>query len=102
MTYRIHVNAAAIADMQAIHAYLDESSPKAAQRLLGLFEASIEALADFPKRYPVAPESSRSSTEIRHLPVGNYRILYIIIGETVQVLRIRHSAQPPMDPKNLN
>jgi len=102
MTHRVHINPAAIADSQAIHAYLFEASPDAADRVLELLEKAADALCDFPRRYPVAPESARHNLEIRQLRVGNYVMLFMIIEDVVNVLRIRHAAQRPFKPGELN
>lgn len=102
MTYRINVTPPAVADTEAIYEYLAESSPQAADRRLVLLENAIDSLADFPKRHPQAPESRTHSTEIRHMLVGNYRILFSIRGDTVHILRLRHAAQKPFKPGELN
>lgn len=102
MTYKIQVTAPAIGDLREIHEQIAEDSTAAAGRVLDLLEKACEALADFPKRCPLAPESAHESTEIRQAVVSQYRILFRIIGETVYVLRIRHGARQPFRPGELN
>ncbi|MCL2649245.1 MAG: type II toxin-antitoxin system RelE/ParE family toxin [Phycisphaerales bacterium] len=102
MKFRIEFSVSATADAELIHEEITASSPQAADRLLALFAASADSLSDFPKRYPLAPESQTHSEEIRHMFVGNYRILYKIRGDTVFVVRIRHAAQRPFKPGELN
>ena len=57
-------------------------------------EKAIEALANFPRRCPVAPQDRSFPFEVRQLVYGNkphlYRILFTIAGRTIQVLHIRH------------
>ena len=102
MKFRIEFSISATADAELIHEGIDVSSPQAADRLLALFAASADSLSEFPKRYPLAPESRWHSEEVRHMFVGNYRMLYMIRGETVFIARIRHAAQRPFKPGELN
>lgn len=102
MTHRIHITAAAVADMESIHAHVSETSPQAANRALSLIENAISSLADFPKRYALAPEATTHGKEVRQMVVGKYRVLFMVIMETVNVLRVRHTAQVPLPPGELN
>ena len=56
---------------------------------LGLIEA-IEKLDELAERCPIAPEDVDIQRGIRHLIVGDYRVLYVIEGDVVSVLHIRH------------
>ena len=102
MTYRIHITAAAVADMEAIHAHVAETSPEAAERAYTLIENAISSLTDFPKRYALAPEAATHEKEVRQMVVGRYRVLFMVIIETVNILRVRHTAQAPLMPGELN
>jgi toxin ParE1/3/4 len=102
MTYRIHITTAAVADMGEIDAYLKETSPEAAERAVTLIENAIASLTDFPKRYALAPEAAIHGKEVRQMIVGRYRVLYMVIMETVNILRVRHAAQAPLKPGELN
>ena len=101
MTFQIHIQGNAVVDLESIHEYLSAYSQDAAERTYASVKQAILGLAEFPRRYAVAPESARASVEIRHLIVGNYRILYSIIGETVTVRRVVHAAKDLMDPMEL-
>ncbi len=57
----------------------------------GLVEA-IAKLDVMAERCPIAPEDADLQLGIRHLIVGNYRVLYRINGQQVDVLHIRHSS----------
>ena len=48
---------------------------------------------DFPARCPMAFEDRYYEYEIRHLIIGNYRVLYRIQDRTVQILHVKHGAQ---------
>lgn len=56
---------------------------------LGLIGA-IEKLDELAERCPIAPEDMDIQLGIRHLVVGDYRVLYVIEGDVVSVLHIRH------------
>ena len=102
MNYRINVTPRATADIQEIYERIAEDSPAAAERIATLFASSIKAAVDFPKRYPLAPESHFESTEIRQMIVGNHRMLFRIIGDTLHFVRVRHCAQQLLKPGELN
>jgi toxin ParE1/3/4 len=102
MTYRVQMTMTAVADLRNIQEYLAESSGASADRVLDVLEKACQGLADFPKRYPRAPESARETTEIRQAVVSHYRVLFRIVGDTVHVLRIRHTAQQQLRPGELN
>jgi plasmid stabilization system protein ParE len=48
-----------------------------------------DMLGSFPKSQPLAPESDEAGTEIRHMIIGRYRILFNIEGNVVNVLHVR-------------
>jgi plasmid stabilization system protein ParE len=98
MRFKIDVHPQAVSELEGIHAYLSEFSSDAADRTFLLLKHGIVSLSDFPRRCPQAPESVGASVEIRHLVVGNYRILFSIIGQTVHIWRVRHGAQDHLDP----
>lgn len=56
---------------------------------------AIESLSMGPQRCPLAIENAFHDFEIRHLIFGNYRIVFRIVAETVQILHIRHSKMKP-------
>ena len=71
-------------------AQIEKESPQnAVSWYLGLIEA-IEKLDELAERCPIAPEDMDIQRGIRHLIVGDYRVLYVIEGDVVSVLHIRH------------
>ena len=52
---------------------------------------AIEKLNELAERCPIAPENIDVQRGIRHLIVGDYRVLYVIEDEVVSVLHIRHN-----------
>jgi toxin ParE1/3/4 len=55
-----------------------------------LYEA-IQTLETNPERCPLAIENAFHDFELRHLIYGNYRIIFRIKEDIVQILHIRHS-----------
>jgi plasmid stabilization system protein ParE len=68
-----------------------------AGRWLARYDTTITALADDPARYPEADETAELGFDLRQtvFRFGRtaYRILFAITGDTVNVIRVRHSAQ---------
>lgn len=101
MNYRVIVTPTADAEaMEAFRWYAERSAAVAERWHAGLNRA-IASLADNPSRFPVSEEDSEAlGCETRLLLYGRrhgvYRILYTLAGDTVWVLRIRHSAQGPI------
>ncbi len=102
MKYTVVVQREAVADSESIREYLAEYDPQHAERWINQLDDTFAKLSEFPNRFPFAPESRRASFVIRQVLVGKYRLLFAVLGATVRVLRIRHCAQQPLDPKDLN
>jgi len=58
-------------------------------------EGEVKSLKTFPDRCHKAPEATALGEDVRHLIVGNYRLIFAIQAETVTVLHIRHGARLP-------
>ena len=62
-------------------------------------EEAVYALATYPDRCPIAPESRKLRRELRHLLYGKkphvYRVIYEVDQhrQTVWVLTVRHGAR---------
>ena len=98
MSYRIVVTPTADAEaMEAFRWYAERSATVADRWYAGLNKA-ITSLVEKPSLFPVSHDDSETlGCEIRVRLYGRrrgvFRILYSIEGDTVWVLRIRHSAQ---------
>ena len=103
MTYNVIVTPTADGEaMEAVRWYA-ERSPDIAQRWHNGLTRAINSLAKMPTRCPVSHADSQAlGCEVRQLLYGKrrgvYRILFSIAGDTVWVLRIRHSAKGPLKP----
>jgi toxin ParE1/3/4 len=70
-----------------IWSYISRNSPQAADRLLDILDQKSEALA----RNPFLGMARNDIAEgVRHLPVGNYLILYRALADGVEIVRYVH------------
>lgn len=89
--YRIDIKPTAENDLARRFAQIEKESPQnAVSWYLGLIEA-IEKLDELAERCPIAPEDIDIQRGIRHLIVGDYRVLYVIEDKIVSVLHVRHA-----------
>lgn len=88
--YRINIKSTAEKDLIRRYQQIAEESPQnALSWYLQIIEA-IEKLDQLAERCTIAPEDEDLRLGIRHLIIGRYRVLYIINGDTVDVLHLRH------------
>lgn len=88
--YRIDIKPTAEKDLARRYAQIEQESPQnAVSWYLRIIEA-IEKLDELAERCPIAPEDLDIQKGIRHLVIGDYRVLYVIEGETLSVLHVRH------------
>lgn len=81
----------ALKDMEGIRAYIARDSEFYANALaLDIVEA-VERLARFPRLGRFVPELHDGHT--REVIVGNYRVAYDVVGDTVRVLTVLHGAR---------
>jgi plasmid stabilization system protein ParE len=78
--------------------YIRQDSPMAARQFRLKAEAVLSRLGEFP-------DSGRAITEFPELPhreviVRPYRFFYRVVGKTVWVVAVWHSAQLPDGPGN--
>ena len=59
----------------------------------------LETIADFPMMGRIVPEIV--DTAIRELLLGNYRIIYRLNGEVIEILTIYHGSRL-LDPQQLH
>ena len=104
MTFQVEITATALAELSQAFAWLFERSPVAAERWRTSLLAAVDSLASHPERCALAPENEWYQGKLRQLLHGKrhrvYRILFEIRGDTVYVLRVRHSAQRLLDSEH--
>jgi toxin ParE1/3/4 len=86
----------AVAQLQAIHDYLAQTSPEYALLIIDrLTKRSIQFSA-FPLSGRIVPEYELN--EVREVIEGRYRIIYLVEAAQVQVLAVVHGAREPLRP----
>jgi plasmid stabilization system protein ParE len=105
VTYHVVIHRRAEAGITEAYDWLAERSPEAAERWLAGVQRAIASLDTLPARCPIAPESRLVGSEIRCRLYGRrggrYRILFVIRGESVHVVDVRHGARRPIAARDL-
>ncbi|MEB3309171.1 MAG: type II toxin-antitoxin system RelE/ParE family toxin [Snowella sp.] len=81
----------AIEQLKAIHNYHAQISPEYATRLVDLITRRSEQIANFPNSGRMLPEMNLE--QIREIIETNYRIIYYVGVDRVDVLAVVHSQQ---------
>lgn len=81
----------AVAQLQAIHNYVAQTSPDYAVRIVDRLTRRSIQIAAFPSSGRIVPEYERK--EIREVIEGRYRIIYLVEVSQVQVLAVIHGAR---------
>ncbi len=82
---------AALADLQAIEAYIARRSPQYGRSLVERLFASTGRLADFPQLGAEVPEYEDES--LRELLESPYRVVYRVYVDRVDVVAVVHGAR---------
>lgn len=80
-----------IEDLRAVRDYIGRDSDYYAADLVEQVVLSVERLLRFPKLGRVVPEAQDEN--IRELVYQNYRIIYRIAGERIEILTIVHGSR---------
>lgn len=81
----------AIRDLEAIQDYIARDSDVYANDLVASILDEVQRLELFPEIGRTTPEAN--SPKVRELLYGNYRIIYRILQETVQILTVIHGSR---------
>jgi plasmid stabilization system protein ParE len=94
MKYRVEFADQAKSDLFEIHAWIAADSAANAARWVSNLEVAIGGLDTSPERCPIAPENEEiDEFDVRHLIVGQYRVLFTVHERSVIVLHIRHASR---------
>ncbi len=93
MKYALHFVPKALNDLAEIRAYIAADNPSHADVFAQKLWGEIQSLKEMPNRCSLAPEASRTGRELRHFLVGDYRILFVVKGGAVKILRVIHGAR---------
>jgi plasmid stabilization system protein ParE len=88
--HRVVWTDAAADELEAITAYIAAENPLAAMRLARRLVALADSLAEFPNRGRITEPDCREMTT-----VWPYILRYLIEGDKVLILRIRHGSRSP-------
>ncbi len=72
-------------DLIDLWLYIAQDNPGAADRLLDEIEEKFILLADHPQLGPARPDIAE---DCRYFPVGSYLILYRLIPDGIEVVRV--------------
>ena len=86
--YKIKIFPAAKRDLKDIVDYLNTLSPDAAVRKYDYMIEKIGSLSQMPERCPMVRDSQLRLKGYRMLIVDNYKVFFVIRGNTVQIRRI--------------
>lgn len=64
-----------------------------AESWFSLFEEALTGLRTLAERHPHAPEREAWGRDVRNALFADYRILYLVVGEHVWAMRVRHQRQ---------
>ena len=78
----------AVEDLRNLHSYIAKDSNEYASSIVEKIILSVDKLADFPKIGRVVPEADQEM--IRELLYHNYRIIYRIKNELIEILTVVH------------
>ncbi len=77
-------------DLQQIHAYIAFTSDDYARLLVDRIMDAVEQLRTFPESGGMLPEKERD--DLRQIFVANYRIIYRIHPDVIEVALVLHGA----------
>ncbi len=86
-------------DLESITEFISQDSPHYARLFALDVLTAVERLIPFPKLGRVVPE--KNSPLIRELIMGNYRIVYRLRDNLVELLTIHHGSRL-LDPSRLS
>ena len=81
----------ALSDLNVIGEYYDRSSPQYASVIVDTLYTSVERLTEHSKMDRQVPEVEHES--LRELIVENYRVIYQLRREEIEVITVLHSRQ---------
>ena len=102
MSYLVVLTPRAKHNLTTIPEYISKQAPRAADDWLARAEQAVESLGHHPERCGLAPEGRSLGRPIRQLLFGAgnrgvYRILFVVIDQSVYVLHVRHGSRLPLE-----
>ena len=100
MAYRVDVSPVAAEDIGHIFEYLRVRNRQGAINVFRAIEEAILRLSDHPFSAPKAEMASQD--DLRRISVPPYTVFYRVLTDTVEVVRVLHSARDLADPKHFS
>lgn len=97
--YKVEPTSKALTDTEAAFLWIYDEAPAAALTWYEGLLRAFESLGKNPFRCGLAQENPFFDEEIRQLLYGRYRILFIVKGKIVFILRVRHGAREHLTPE---
>jgi len=88
---RLRWTAQAVKDVETICEFIAKDSIVYAHLFAKFILQTVKRLAKFPKSGRIVPEFSNEN--IREIILGNYRIIYRIKNNIIEILTVYHSAR---------
>ena len=88
---KVHWTNTAQGHLDAIYAYIAQDSPAYAKRLVDRLTRRSQQIIDFPMSGRRVPEYEMD--QIREIIEGQYRIIYYITPDQIDVLAVIHASQ---------
>jgi len=79
-------SAQALRDVEEIHDYIAQHSPRYAAVVAARLVAAVDRLGEFPESGRIVPELR--DPEVREVIHGSYRVVYALRAATVEVLTV--------------
>jgi toxin ParE1/3/4 len=91
---RVIWSPSALREVARIYEYLVDFNPRAARAVMTALLETGDGLANLPHRGRPVPNSDKREL----LTAYPYIIRYRVVGDTVRILRVRHTSRRPADP----
>ena len=106
MNYKVSLQPLAKSDLEAAYLWAARSAPESAARWLSRFETALQTLSQNPERCSFSREHDRiEEIELREFFFGkranNYRVIFTVDSDTVQILRIRRTRRQVLSTKQI-
>lgn len=90
MVYKVKYLPVAVKDLNNITDYMAKvlCNKKAAMDFIDALDHSISRLKSFPYSCTIYQTQALTNSEYRVLPVNNYLVFYVVLGDTVEIRRI--------------
>ncbi len=76
-------------DLREVFRFIRHDNPAAAQKVIQEIREKVGRLAQFPLSGCEVPELTGAS--LREVIAGSYRVIYRLVGNTVEILTVIHS-----------